>query len=209
MTELFSEIFSTILQIGFFTLIPFIFFLFRKDKSITFKQYIGLFKPTTKSIVYVLFVSLLFVAAGIGMTLIDSGIKQIVMTPPSITGKLRLMGLKTDTILILLIIALFKTSLAEEILFRGFIAKQLIKNFNFNVGNLLQAIIFGAIHLILFWALTKTTFLPLIFIFILTTFAGWTIGYIKEKYANGSIVPGWIAHGLGNVLSYMIIAFVL
>ncbi len=209
MTELLSEIFSTILQIGFLTLIPFIFFLLRKDKSITFRQYIGLHKPTTKSIVYVLFVSLLFVAVGIGMTLIDSGIKQIVMTPPSITGKLRLMGLKTDTILILLIIALFKTSFAEEIFFRGFIAKQLIKKFNFNIGNILQALIFGIIHLVLFWALTKTTLFPLMFIFILTTIAGWTIGYIKEKYANGSIVPGWLAHGIGNVLSYMIIAFVL
>jgi uncharacterized protein len=209
MIEIFSEIFSTILQIGFFTLIPFIFFHLRKDKSIAFRQYIGLYKPTTKSVIYVLFVGFLFVAVGIGMTLIDNGIKQAVVTPPSITGKLRLMGLKTDTILILLIIALFKTSFAEEIFFRGFIAKQLIRKFNFNIGNILQALIFGIIHLILFWVLTKTTLLPLIFIFILTTIAGWTIGYIKEKYANGSIVPGWIAHGIGNVISYTIIAFVL
>jgi membrane protease YdiL (CAAX protease family) len=209
MTEILSELFSTILQIGVFTLIPFLFFIFRKDKTITFRQYIGLYKPTTKSIVYVLFVSLLFVAVGIGMTFIDSGIKQAVMTPPSITGKLRLMGLNSNTIVILLIIALFKTSFAEEILFRGFIAKQLNKKFNFNIGNILQALIFGIIHLILFWALTKSTLMPLIFIFVLTTFAGWTIGYIKEKYANGSIIPGWIAHGLGNVISYMIIAFAI
>ena len=209
MTEILSELFSTILQIGVFTLIPFLFFIFRKDKTLTFRQYIGLYKPTTKSIVYVLFVSLLFVAVGIGMTFIDSGIKQAVMTPPSITGKLRLMGLNSNTIVILLIIALFKTSFAEEILFRGFIAKQLNKKFNFNIGNILQALIFGIIHLILFWALTKSTLMPLIFIFVLTTFAGWTIGYIKEKYANGSIIPGWIAHGLGNVISYMIIAFAI
>jgi uncharacterized protein len=209
MTELFSELFSTVLQIGLFTLIPFVFFLLRKNKSVTFKQYIGFYKPTTKSIIYVLFVSLLFLAVGIGMTLIDSGIKEIVMTPPSITGKLRLMGLRSNTILILLVIALFKTSLAEEIFFRGFIAKQLINKFNFNIGNILQATIFGLIHLILFWALTKSTLFPLAFIFILSTIAGWTIGYIKEKYANGSIIPGWIAHGLGNVLSYTIIAFVL
>lgn len=161
MTEILSELFSTIIQIGAFTLIPFLFFLLRKDKSISFRQYIGLYKPTTKSIFYVLFVSLLFVAIGIGMTLIDSGIKQAVITPPSITGKLRIMGLNTNTIVILLIIALFKTSFAEEIFFRGFIAKQLNKKFNFNIGNILQALIFGIIHLILFWALTKSTLLPI------------------------------------------------
>jgi hypothetical protein len=67
MTELFSELFSTVLQIGLLTLIPFVFFLLRKDKSVTFKQYIGFYKPTTKSIIYVLFVSLLFLAVGIGI----------------------------------------------------------------------------------------------------------------------------------------------
>ena len=209
MTEILSEIFSTILQIGTFTLIPFIFFLLRKDKSISFRQYIGLYKPPTKSIFYVLFVSLLFVVIGIGMTFIDSGIKQAVLTPPSITGKLRLMGLNTNTIIIILIIALLKTSFAEEILFRGFIAKRLIKKFNFKIGNILQALIFGIIHFILFYALSKSTILPILFIFAFSTFAGWIIGYIKEKYANGSIIPGWIAHGLGNVISYVVIAFVI
>lgn len=209
MTDVFNELFSTILQIGLFTLIPFLFFLFRKDKETTFKQYIGLIKPTKKSIIYVLFVSFLFIIIGIGMTFIDSGIKQTVLEPPSVTGNLRLLGLNVNSILILLIIALFKTSFAEEILFRGFLAKQLIKKFNFNAGNILQALIFGSIHLILFWTLTKSTIFPLGFIFIFSTIAGWTIGFIKEKYANGSIVPGWIAHGIGNALSYTLIAFVL
>jgi membrane protease YdiL (CAAX protease family) len=209
MAMILNELLSTILQIGMFTLIPFLFFVFRKDKSQIFFQWIGFIKPPLKSIVYVFFISLLFVAIGIGLIFIDDGIRQVVTTPPSITGNLREMGLHINTIILLLIIALFKTSLAEEILFRGFIAKQLIKKFNFQIGNFLQSIIFGCIHLLLFWALTKATYFPLIFIFILSTLAGWSIGYVKEKYANGSIIPGWIAHAIGNTISYFIIAFVL
>ncbi len=209
MKEIFSELFSTILQIGLFTLIPFLFFLFRGDKTIKFNQYIGLYKPPSKSIIYVLLVSLLFLMIGIGMTFFDSGIKEIAMTPASVTGRLRMMGFSTNTILVLLIIALLKTSLAEEILFRGFIAKRLIKKYNFIIGNILQALIFGVLHLLLFWALTNSTFFPLAFMFILSSIAGWTLGYIKEKYAKGSIIPGWIAHGVGNVLSYITIAFIL
>jgi len=209
MTELLNEFISTILQLMVFTLIPFLFFLFRKDKSVTFSKYIGLYKPTGKSIIYVIGASLLFVIAGIGLTFIDENIKQAVLSPNSVTGKLRLMGLNGTSFSILLIIALIKTSLAEEILFRGLIAKQLINKLGFSIGNILQATIFGVIHLLLFWALTKTTIIPLTFIFVFSSFAGWTIGYIKEKYANGSIIPGWFAHGLGNTLSYFIIAFVI
>lgn len=209
MIQLVNEIISTILQIGLFTLIPFIFFLFRKDKTQTFLRYIGLYKPTAKALFYVLLTSLMFLIAGIGLIFIDDSIKQAVLSTNSVTGKLRLMGLNGMTITILLIISLLKTSFAEEILFRGFIAKRLTNKLGFKTGNILQATFFGLVHLLLFWYLTETYVAPLIFIFIFSSFAGWTIGYIKEKFADGSIVPGWVAHGLGNTLSYFIIAFVI
>jgi membrane protease YdiL (CAAX protease family) len=209
MIQLVNEIISTILQIGLFTLIPFIFFLFRKDKTQTFLRYIGLYKPTAKALFYVLLTSLMFLIAGIGLIFIDDSIKQAVLSTNSVTGKLRLMGLNGMTITILLIISLLKTSFAEEILFRGFIAKRLTNKLGFKTGNILQATFFGLVHLLLFWYLTETYVAPLIFIFIFSSFAGWTIGYIKEKFADGSIVPGWVAHGLGNTLSYFIIALVI
>lgn len=209
MNQLVNEIISTTVQVALFTLIPFLFFLFRKDKNITFLNYIGLFKPTTKSIYYVLFASILFVIGGLGMIFLDESIKQAAFSPPSVTGILRAMGLSGTSIIILLIVAIFKTALAEEILFRGFIAKQLIRKFGFTTGNLIQATLFGTVHLLLFWALTNTTLIFLLFSFLFSFVAGWTIGYIKEKYAHGSIVPGWIAHATGNTLSYAIIAFVV
>ncbi|MFA7380327.1 MAG: CPBP family intramembrane glutamic endopeptidase [Bacteroidia bacterium] len=209
MTQIINEIISTVLQILVFTLIPFIFFLLRKDKNLNFFRYIGLYKPTTKSLIYVVFVSLIFLIAAIGITFIDNSIKEVLFSPHTVTGKLRLMGLNATSVTILLIIALFKTSFAEEILFRGFIAKRLISKFGFNIGNVAQSAVFGVLHLLLFSLLIKTTFTALTFILIFSSLAGWIIGFIKDKYANGSIIPGWVAHGLGNTLSYFIIAFIL
>jgi uncharacterized protein len=209
MIQVVNEVISTIIQIGLFTLIPFIFYKFRKDKSLTFLKYIGLYKPPTKSLLYVVFVSLIFLFIGIGLIYIDDNFKQAALSPNSMTGKLRMLGLSGSTITILLITALFKTSLSEEILFRGFIAKKLINSLGLKNGNILQALIFGLLHLLLFVFLTKATVFSLTLILIFSSFAGWTIGYIKEKYANGSIIPGWLAHGIGNSISYFLIAFVL
>jgi membrane protease YdiL (CAAX protease family) len=209
MTQIIIELFSAFLQLLVFTLIPFVVFLFRKDKSITFFNYIGLYRAPIKSILYALSVALLFVIAGIGLSYINISIKEAMIVPNSVTGKLRSMGFSNSSVLILFITALIKTSLSEEILFRGFMAKRLIQKFGFRYGNFFQAMIFGIIHLLLFWGLTKATLISLLFIFVISFLAGWGIGYIKEKYANGSIIPGWIAHGLGNSISYFIIAFVI
>lgn len=208
MNELINEILSTAIQVVAFSLIPFIFFLLRKDKSVSFFRFVGLYKPANKAMVYVPAAALLFLIVGIGLIFVDES-KEALFSPNSVTGKLRLMGFSATTVLILLVIALLKTSFAEEILFRGFLARQLINKLGFTKGNILQAIIFGLIHLLLFFGLTQATIVLLVLIFIFSTAAGWTIGYIQEKFANGSIIPGWAAHGLGNTLSYLIIAFVL
>jgi membrane protease YdiL (CAAX protease family) len=135
--------------------------------------------------------------------------RAAMLDPNSVTGRLRAMGFTLPTVLTLLVIALFKTALSEEIFFRGFLGKQLINKLGFTTGNIVQAVIFGLVHLLLLWQLTNAPMFAVIFIFFFSTLAGWTIGYIKVKYANGSIVPGWIAHGVGNTISYSIIAFVL
>ena len=73
----------------------------------------------------------------------------------------------------------------------------------------MQSLIFGFVHLLLFWKLMNPPLLAVLFIFLLSTLAGWVIGMIKEKYAKGSIIPGWIAHALGNTISYTVIIFLI
>lgn len=207
--RLLNEILSALLQVIFLTFIPFIFFLFRKDKTISFKKYIGFYKAPASSYAYVLTGALFFIAMGIVVIFISENVKSAVLSPNSVTGKLKAMGLSINSIGILLIIALFKTSLSEEIFFRGFIAKRLINKLGFRTGNIIQSLIFGLVHLVLFYFLTHAGIFSLAGIFIFSSAAGWVIGFIKEKKAAGSILPGWAAHGIGNTVSYFIIAFMI
>ena len=209
MSDLINELISALLQIAVFSLIPFLFFLFRKNKNETFRSYIGLYKPRELPAQYIALAILLFIVSGCGLIFMVESIKEAVLSPNSVTGKLRTAGLSGTSVLALLIVAILKTSFAEEILFRGFLAKRVITMIGFGKGNIIQATIFGLLHLLLFFVLTKTTLLPLILIFILTSCAGWVCGYLNEKRAKGSILPGWIAHATGNVAAYFIIAFLI
>ncbi|MEI9919831.1 MAG: CPBP family intramembrane glutamic endopeptidase [Bacteroidota bacterium] len=209
MTQVLNEIISAVLQVGILTLVPFIFFLFRKNKAIGFSGYIGLTKPTQKSVVYAIAGSLLFICSTVGIIFIDADVKQMVTSPPSVTGNLRSMGITPVSIIVWLITALFRTSLSEEIFFRGFIGKRLIGLSGFKTGNAIQSIVFGMVHLLLFLRLPHSTAGAVIFIFIMSTIGGWMTGYINERSGGGSILPGWIAHGLANCLSYFVIAFLL
>lgn len=208
MEAIVNEIISTVIQILFSLLVPLTFFYFRSDKSISFLRYVGFYKPSPKSVKYALAASLIFLGGSVSFTFLDEGIRTIMLSPPSVTGKLKTLESRSVVICLILLIGIFKTSLSEELFFRGFLAKRLISALGFNLGNGLQSIIFGVIHLLLFWKLTGAGLFQLGFILVFSTTAGWIIGLIKERYANGSMIPGWIAHGIGNTLAYFIIVFI-
>ena len=88
------------------------------------------------------------------------------------------------------------TGLSEEILFRGFLGKRLIKKLGLNAGNFIQASVFGIIHGAMFFA--QTGIAVAVLLTVLTGFLGWVMGYVNEKHAGGSIVPSWLFHGLSN-----------
>lgn len=209
MTNILHHFISALLQLIIFILIPFTVYLVSKKSVRGFFDYIGLKRSEVKANYIAVAVSLVFLIIGVSATVFSSKMRELLTTPPSITGEIKQMGLSLESVGVLLLIACFKTSLGEEILFRGFIAKRLINKLGYQTGNILQAIIFALIHVILFWLLTKADIAFSAFIFVLTGTVAYVIGYINEKIANGSIIPGWIAHGLGNTLSYFIIAFVI
>ncbi|MBN8694596.1 MAG: CPBP family intramembrane metalloprotease [Bacteroidetes bacterium] len=209
MTFLISEIISAILQILVFTLIPFIVYLIIHKTSRGFLAYIGLVKTTKKAILLSVAISFVFIAGTLVLVLTNENTKAVMTNPPSVTGKLHQMGLSSITMLSLFIIACFKTSFAEEIFFRGFVAKRLMKRFGYLIGNITQSLIFAVLHLVLFAAMTNSSVGFLLYIFLISGIGAYLIGLVKEKYGEGSIIPGWIAHGLGNTISYFIIAFVI
>jgi len=52
-----------------------------------------------------------------------------------------------------------------------------------------------------------TTPLKALVITLITGFSGWLLGWLTEKGSGGSIVPGWMAHGVGNLVLSMVQAF--
>ncbi|ANU06516.1 CPBP family intramembrane glutamic endopeptidase [Paraurantiacibacter namhicola] len=126
----------------------------------------------------------------------------------TVGGRLAEAGMSATTIVLILIMAVIKTGLTEEIIFRGLIAKRLINRLGFKLGNLLQAAIFGAVHLLLFAAPggPEATAASVAIVFGLPGLAGWIMGYANEKFGGGSIVPGWAIHAGGNLISYLTFA---
>lgn len=206
---LLNELINTILQILVFTLIPFLVYLISHKKAKGFRQYIGLYAAPTKANLYAVVASLIFLLAGLILGMVDQDILEMLRAPGTVIGKIRGIGWGPEAIILVALMAGFKTSLSEEIFFRGFVAKRLMAWLGYQWGNIIQAVIFGLIHVLLFWAIMEAGSAFLIFIFLLSGIAGYLVGYIKEKVGNGSIIPGWIAHGLGNIISYTIIGFVL
>lgn len=203
-----NEIIGAIAQVLFFTLIPFVVYLIKKKTTKGFWEYIGLKKSTKKANILAVATSLLFASALLLLAAFSDEFREIVHNPTSITGKFKAMGVSASAIITLLIMAIFKTSLAEEILFRGFIAKRLISVIGYQKGNIIQALLFGVIHTAIF-ALATKNILFLFIIFIVPAIGSYVSVYLNEKVVNGSIIPGWISHAVGNILSYGIIGFVI
>lgn len=103
----------------------------------------------------------------------------------------------------ILIYSFIKTALAEEIFFRGFLLKRFQHRFGFTIGNVIQASLFGGIHVLLL--LTQTTSPLLLFIFLFTGMIGMVLGWLNEKLAGGSLLPSWLIHGLSNVSSSLLL----
>ena len=201
-------IISALMQVLVFALIPVIVYLVAYRKTGSFFQWVGLKKANTKSILYSLLLMLFIATPILMLASIDEGMKQVLFDEKSVSGNIKSLGFGWESVLTLLITAVIKTGFSEELFFRGFLAKRLISILGYQVGNWVQAIIFGAIHTLLFLNITDST-LFLTIIFFMPTIGAYLKTHINEKLANGSILPSWIAHASGNILAYSIIAFVL
>ena len=148
--------------------------------------------------------SFVFATPILALTFLDEGFMELTTGPGSVVGKIMEIGSPVEIVFIVLIVTLFKTSLSEEIFFRGFIAKRLVNLTNYQIGNILQSIIFGLLHIAIFLPLSNSP-LHLSIIFLSTAVFAYLIVYLNDKKAEGSILPGWIAHATANLVSYSVI----
>jgi len=188
-------IIDTILQIIVYTTIPFLWWSFSSRKSEHFTKWIGLtvpeFKDRSKALGFIISSFMLMSLIGLGII--------YVFEDKSVLISARFAGLGVSGIIPLLLFATIQTGLCEEILFRGFLGKRLSVKLGFVAGNLIQAILFGLLHGILLFVI-GIGLVTALSVTVFTMIVGWMLGYINEKLADGSIVPGWIVHSLSNII---------
>lgn len=199
--EIVQEMINTLIQLFIFSLIPLIWWFFKGRKHTNFLKWIGLYKSSIKNH-----------RGFIGVIIADIIIilLQFFIVIPLFIDKadLATSGFANRGLAVLLPAlnyAFIQTGLAEEIFFRGFLTKRLIHQFGMSLGNILQALLFGVLHGLIFF--NYTSLLGVVIITFLTAFNGWLMGLLNEKYSNGSIVPGWIVHGFSNLISAFISMF--
>ncbi len=97
---------------------------------------------------------------------------------------------------------------SEEILFRGLIAKNLLKWLGNFYGNIVQALIFWLMHLLIFRFVTGEWFSWVqAFGFVVSFGLGLILGYVNFRKNGESIWPSWIAHGTVNFVTFLTLFF--
>lgn len=194
---------SSIIQLLLIIIIPFLWWLLSaKRQNIRFLEWLGIRKikkENQKTVYKFLLIGLIcFEVLNIYILKILEGTE---------TATTKFYGLGISGIIPAIVYAIIQTSLTEEIFFRGFVLKRVSNKFGFYAGNLTQSVLFGLLHSVMFMG--STNILNTIIIILFTGSIAFFIGYINEKKASGSIIPGWIIHGIANILSSVVSLFKL
>ena len=193
---------NSVIQIALFTLVPFIWWLVTARKKMSFFEWIGLKKVRdareNRTLIWTIGAIVLFLLLAVFMLISVRGVE---------TATSEFAGLGLGAVPAILVYAILKTALPEEIVFRGFLLKRISKKFGFAAGNLIQAVLFGIMHGIMFFGAAGLVKAILITVF--TGSIGWLMGFINEKKAGGSIIPSWSIHAIANIFSGICSAFML
>lgn len=203
-----QESINTALQLAIVLLIAFVVWLIFARKRASFWAYVGLIAPKPGAMLWALAAACILVPASIALFMLPE-LRNLAAGSNTIAGQMREQGLGGDVIGQILIVALIKTALAEEIFFRGLIAKRLINGVGFIPGNTIHAVLFGAVHILVFIVPGGPKFDPLIAsaFFLVTGGGGWIMAWLNERVGNGSIAPSWLLHALSNAIAYPVLAF--
>ena len=183
-----SELISSVIQIILFALVPFLWWLVTARKKTGFFHWIGLKWDRNKKHNKI---SVWIICTFIGFWIVGEFSLYALKDIPTAVSAFS--GAGFGAIPAIIVYAVFHTSLSEEILFRGFLLKRISGRFGFTAGNTVQALLFGLLHGIMF--VSEAGFLKAILLTVFTAAIAWTMGYINEKKADGSILPGWLIHG--------------
>lgn len=205
-----SSISTTVVNLIVFSFIPVIWWFFRHRKETGFFKWIGFYKPQLKSKWWILliFAVLYYFFYNYDFTqLVDAKTLEYIENSSSVSAN-TYAGIGAAAILPAFIENFLANGMAEEIFYRGFLCKRLCKKTGVVPGIILQAVLFGLMHNVLYVAAgLEVGVWYHILTFVFTGTGALLLGCLNEKIYNGSIIPGILLHGLGNFIASMLVAF--
>lgn len=193
-TVLVNKIISSIVEIILVSVIPLVWWFVSARKKESFFEWIGLKKIKNEN------KKASIITTGItsaGYILMSFAILYLTKDIETATSEFDGMGI--SALLPALVYAIFNTSLPEEMLFRGFLLKRFANKFGYLTANIFQSFAFGLLHGIMFFSALGALKAGIIILF--TGAVAFAMGYVNEKKANGSILPGWFIHALSNIFA--------
>lgn len=196
-----SQFLNAALQVAAFSLIPFIWWFFTARHNSRFFSWLGLEMPVIidKKAFWLVLMCGFAAFMLMGFFVIPLVAGSVDLAASNFSGQ------GWNALIPALIFAFIQTALSEEIFFRGFLGKRLSNRFGFAAGNIMQALLFGLLHGAMFFAFVGVVKALVVILF--TGLIGWTMGYLNEKHAGGSILPGWLMHGLSNLVTALAAMF--
>lgn len=191
---------SSVLQVAVFTLIPWIWWWATARRKESFFAWIGLKKPEVQD-------GKKWGLSLLALGLLCWGVGELALwlRGPLAAADSPYQGMGAAALPSIVLYAFIQTALSEEILFRGFLLKRMAAHLGFGRANLVQALIFGAVHLLMVWG--KTSLLAGAVIVIYPALVAVLLAYLNEKRSGGSILPSWIIHSMLNLVSGLMAAF--
>ncbi len=197
-----SEIVSSIIRVLLFALIPLIWWWAKSKDEQKFLEYIGIKKIDSQNVIKVVIWT---ASMAIMYTLFWIVILPTVYYHYTNSPLFYFEAGGFQVVPTILIYGIFYMALPVEILFRGFLLKRLQTRHDFQIANLIQALIFGILQGILLISLIGA---PLsIAIIAFSTGIAWFMGYINEEHAEGSILPSIAIYSTINIVIGIEVAF--
>lgn len=195
-----NQLLNAVFQVVLFSVIPLVWWFVTARKKENFFKWLGIKKTASEDVK-----NLILSIAAIIVVCFLVGELAVWMRGDVAAAESAYKGMGLAALPSVLVYAYIQTGLSEEILFRGFLLKRLAAKFGFTVANIIQALIFGAIHLTMVWG--QVGIIAGIVIVIYPMIPAVAFAYLNEKKADGSILPSWIAHGTLNTISTLFSLF--
>lgn len=199
----FNFIFSGILQVIVFSVIPLVWWGFTERKKVNFFEWIGLkkieFEKNSKAEIFKIVLLTMVLSMFVGLYVIPHFVSVNEMATSTFKGK----GI--SVLFNAIYYSFIITALSEEIFFRGFVCKRFLDKFGLITGNVIQSLVFGLLHGIMF--AQKTSILGIIIIVVFTSILAYLMCYINEKIFKGSIFPSILLHGITNLFASILSMF--